>query len=65
MTKIIFFGAADDTRAAQTSRQTSGRTPGRTPADDRGAADDRPTFDDMDVPGQLFSHTIFREHPLL
>ena len=33
-------------------------------ADDTGAADDRQTSDDTDVPGQLFSHTMFREHPL-
>ena len=60
----FFFGAAGNTGAARTSGSTSGRTPGRTPADDTGAADDRPTSDEAHVPGQLFSRTIFREHPL-
>ena len=61
--KCFFFGAADNTCAARTSVRTPGRMHGRTPADDTGAADDRPTSDDTDVPGQLFSHTIFREFP--
>ena len=65
----FFFGAADGTRAARTSGRTSGRTPsrtpGRTPADDTGAADVRPTSDDTDVPGQLFSRTTFREYPVI